>query len=234
MVPSKKLVHTLRQREVAAQLLPELGTNDAVDEEVGRGVDNQEDVRYEATENTPDREPTKRCVPAGLNIIEYEDLVHVEEELEEITDDKCSHNHDEYEGKMILVSSLILSLFDRHVDLDIHDRNDDERKDSNNYETKPAMIVCYIEMIGSQLCNIIENSSISILSHSDLKELWQVETDREEGDWNEILKNAHAMSSLVVTQLMIEDWLEDCNIALSCNSNSHEDRASHGHGVERV
>ena len=87
---------------------------------------------YEPTEDTPDRESTKWRVSAGLNIVEYEDLMHVEKKLEKITDDKCSDNHEKDEGKMILVSSSVLSLFDCDVDLDIHDRDDDERYDTND------------------------------------------------------------------------------------------------------
>ena len=96
------------------------------------------------------------------------------------------------------------------------------------------MIVCYIEVICSQLCYIIENGSISILGHSDLKELWHVETDREEGDGNEILENTPAVSCCVIAHFMIEDRVVHCNITFSCNSNSHEDRAGHGHRVKRV
>ena len=50
--------------KVGTELLSELWPNDAVDEEVSGGVDDQEDVGHKSTKNTPNRKSSKRSVLA--------------------------------------------------------------------------------------------------------------------------------------------------------------------------
>ena len=65
--------------KVCTELLSELWPNDAVDEEVSRGVDDQEHVRHKSAKNTPNRKSSKRSVLAEFDGIQDEDLVHVED-----------------------------------------------------------------------------------------------------------------------------------------------------------
>ena len=67
------------EQEISAELGSELGANDAVDEEVGGGVDDQKDVGHKSAKNTPNRKSSKRSVLAEFDGIQDEDLMHVED-----------------------------------------------------------------------------------------------------------------------------------------------------------
>ena len=51
-------------------LLPEPRTEKAVDEKVGRGVDDEEHMRDEAKQDNPDREAAKHRAPADLDLLQ--------------------------------------------------------------------------------------------------------------------------------------------------------------------
>ena len=94
--------------EIPAELLPELGPDDAVDEQVGGGVDHQENIGEESNKNTPKRESTKKRILAKFDEIKNKDLMHVEDQSREIAKNKCGYNHDEDKRQMIiLISSSI-------------------------------------------------------------------------------------------------------------------------------
>ena len=54
-------------QEILAELFSELGPNDAVDEQVSRGVDHKEHMGYESNKNTPNGETPKKGILAEFN-----------------------------------------------------------------------------------------------------------------------------------------------------------------------
>ena len=89
--------------------------------------------------------------------------MHVEEQLSEITEDKCGDNHDEDEGEMVFVSPPISSPSYRKVYLDIEEGDGCKREDTDDHQAKPVVIIGDVEMVPSKLCNINEDIPIFIL-----------------------------------------------------------------------
>ena len=72
MIPRKEdyKMNTLPHSLSKVYLLPEPRTEKAVDEKVGRGVDDEEHMRDEAKQDNPDREAAKHRAPADLNLLQ--------------------------------------------------------------------------------------------------------------------------------------------------------------------
>ena len=72
MIPRKEdyKMNTLPHSLSKVYLLPEPRTEKAVDEKVGRGVDDEEHMRDEAKQDNPDREAAKHRAPADLDLLQ--------------------------------------------------------------------------------------------------------------------------------------------------------------------
>ena len=221
--------------EIPAELLPELGPDDAVDEQVGGGVDHQENIGEESNKNTPNGESTKKRILAKFNEIKNKDLMHVENQAREVTEDECGHNHNEDERQvLLLISPSIPPPSNSKIYVDVEDGDGHKRKDAKNHQTQPIMIICDVEMICTKFCDINKNISNFILGHLALKKLWYVEDDSKEGDGKEISEQATPVRSGVGEYLVIIERMIDCYVAFCGHSDCHEDGASQGDGVERV
>ena len=123
------------EEEILAELLSELGPKDAVDEEVGRWVDDQEYVGKESTNDNPNRKSSKKRILAKFNEIKNEDHMHVEDQTREITEDECGNNNDEDDRQVfILHSSCIPPPPNSKVDADVEEGDGHEWKDPNDQQ----------------------------------------------------------------------------------------------------
>lgn len=123
------------EEEILTELFSELGPNDAVDEQVSRGVDHEEHMGYKSDKNTPNGKSPKKGIFAQFNGIEDKDLMHVEEQLREIAEDECGDNHDEDDREMfIFFSPPISSPSNSKVYLDIEEGDGCEREDTNDHQ----------------------------------------------------------------------------------------------------
>ena len=94
-------------------LLSEPGAEEAVDDKVGRGVDDEEDVGDEAQEDDPDGETSKDSATTDLDLLMQEwiirwnivvlgdhlengEFVEVEQNPEEVAEHKGDHNHHQH------------------------------------------------------------------------------------------------------------------------------------------
>ena len=82
--------------------------------------------------------------------------------MEEITEDKSGDNHDEDEGEIILVLSAILSSSHSNIYPGIEAGYGDHRKDTNDHQAQPVVVVGNVEVICSKFCHINVETSIRI------------------------------------------------------------------------
>ena len=93
--------------------MSEPGTEEAVDDKVGGGVDDEEDVGDEAEEDDPDGETSKDSATTDLDLLMQEwillwnivvfgdnlengEFVEVEQNPEEVAEHKGDHNHHQH------------------------------------------------------------------------------------------------------------------------------------------
>ena len=82
--------------------------------------------------------------------------------MEEITEDKSGDNHDEDEGEIIIVSSAILSSSHSNIYLGIEEGYGDQRKNTNDHQAQPIVVVGDVEVICSKFRHINVKTSICI------------------------------------------------------------------------
>ena len=80
-------------------------TEEAVDEEVGGRVDDQEDVGDEAEEDDPDGEATKNGAVTELDLLQDRELVEVEGNPEQMAEDEGEDDHHEDDGHVVVLLS---------------------------------------------------------------------------------------------------------------------------------
>ena len=132
-----------KQNEVSSannfsELLSHVRPDDEVNDEVGRGVDDHEDVGDVAKEDGPDREPAQDGhfnVKTKLDLLQSPDLVYVEQEPGTVADEEGQHDEDEDDAENGLLLLLPFpQLDDFFVDSYIEYGEGGERQDAEDDE----------------------------------------------------------------------------------------------------
>ena len=111
-------------------MFPHVGPNDAVDDEVCRGVDHHQDVGDVAEEDCPDGEASQQGlldVKTVLHLVQSPDLVDIEEQPGGLAEEEGQHDEDENNTQIGLLLLLPLpELADLPVDCDVDYGEDTE------------------------------------------------------------------------------------------------------------
>ena len=131
---------------------PELRPHHTVDHQVDGGVKDKEDMIKESQGNVPDREATKVSVLTPVDILDDGNLVHVEDQPGEITNEKDCNNEHEDNGQVVVTSSS--SLPDGDVYLGVQIRDGGEGDQAKNKKPCPVDVPGDIHIIHPEICHI--------------------------------------------------------------------------------
>ena len=139
-------------------------------------MDHKENGGDKSKDDNPKRESSKIRISTDVNFFDDSDLMHVEENSEDIADDKrYDDDHKNNRKVVVLLPPVNLPpLADDHIDLVVQVANYYEREDTKNHQPCPVVVPGNIWGGHPQICNFHVNFFVFI-NHLALQKFWDVE-----------------------------------------------------------